>query len=341
MLAPLVLSIARRGTPTLALIAALSLSACTWRQDQDLTEPTILARLDGRLAIMDDGYRLPYRVWEPKVPAKGSILALHGFNDYSRSFAGLAEFLAQHAYRTHAYDQRGFGNTASRGRWAGSQRLAADARSMMTLIKSQAPQLPLYILGESMGGAVAILAAAGHSASPADGLVLAAPAVWSDKDQNPFLRGLFWTTATLSPAYKMTGEHIHILPSDNFKMLRALGKDPLVIKATRIDALYGAARLMDAAAAAPEQLSVPMLILYGRYDRIVPKLAICRFVEALANSPNSNWKLRVYPKGFHLLTRDLHADEVLNDIATWLQAPGKLRPGAYGPQRSWLSICSA
>ncbi len=34
------------------------------------------------------------------------------------------------------------------------------------------------------------------------------------------------------------------MPSDNIEMLRALGKDPLVIKRTRIDALKGLVDLM-------------------------------------------------------------------------------------------------
>jgi alpha-beta hydrolase superfamily lysophospholipase len=289
---------------------------------------------------MADGYRLPYRVWEPKTAAKAAVLALHGFNDYSQSFAGLAEFLAARGYRTHAYDQRGFGATASHGLWVGDDKLIADARDMAALIKASDPHTPLYLLGESMGAAVALLVAAEPSPTRIDGLILIAPAVWSNKDQNPFLRALFWTTATLAPAHKLTGKHLHILPSDNFKMLRALGKDPRVIKATRIDALYGAARLMDKAAASVSKPSnVPSFILYGRYDRVIPKPAICRLVDELADSPNKQWSLRVYPRGFHLLTRDLHADEVLGDIANWLQAPRRPSPDAYGPQRSWLPMC--
>jgi alpha-beta hydrolase superfamily lysophospholipase len=338
MLAGLVRLLARWAI--LGCGVCILLSACAVEQGQGLIDPSAKAELMGREAIMADGYRLPYRVWEPKCPAKGSILALHGFNDYSQSFAGVAEFLAGRGYRSYAYDQRGFGGTASRGQWAGRESLIGDVRSMAALIKARDPHSPLFLLGESMGGAVALLAAADKAPPPIDGLILAAPAVWSKQDQNPFLRALFWSLATAAPSYKLTGKNLHILPSDNFNMLRGLSRDPQVIKTTRIDALYGAARLMDeAAASVSKPLSVPSLILYGRYDRVIPKPAICRLADRLADSPNKHWQLRVYPRGFHLLTRDLHADEVLQDIAGWLQAPGKPRPDAYGPEHTWLPIC--
>ena len=54
------------------------------------------------------------------------------------------------------------------------------------------------------------------------------------------------------------------------KMLRALHDDPLIIKATRIDVLYGTADLMDQAYAAAPRLLMPAFILYGNTIRSSP-----------------------------------------------------------------------
>ena len=57
-----------------------------------------------------DGEVLAVKTWGPdKGAAKTIIIALHGFNDYSNFFAAPAGFLADHAIRSYAYDQRGFG----------------------------------------------------------------------------------------------------------------------------------------------------------------------------------------------------------------------------------------
>ncbi|MEJ0071172.1 MAG: alpha/beta fold hydrolase [Pseudomonadota bacterium] len=69
---------------------------------------------------------------------------------------------ARHGIATYAYDQRGFGGAPDRGRWAGTPQLAADVASAAALLRGRYPGVPLYLLGESMGGAVAILAASGR-----------------------------------------------------------------------------------------------------------------------------------------------------------------------------------
>ena len=111
--------------------------------------------------IASDGTRLPLRKWLPQGPVKAVILALHGFNDYSNAFDDAGKAWAAHGIATYAYDQRGFGGAPGRGSWAGEGRLALDAIAAIRVLRRTYPGRPLYLLGESMGGAVAILAATG------------------------------------------------------------------------------------------------------------------------------------------------------------------------------------
>ena len=98
--------------------------------------------------------------WLPEGQPRAVILALHGFNDYSNAFAAAgAGLVAQDGIAIYAYDQRGFGAAPHRGRWAGADSMADDAATPRRCCGSAIPTCPLYLLGESMGGAVAILAA--------------------------------------------------------------------------------------------------------------------------------------------------------------------------------------
>jgi alpha-beta hydrolase superfamily lysophospholipase len=99
-------------------------------------------------------------------------------------------------------------------------------------------------------------------------------------------------------------------------MLRAFGADPLVIKETRVDALWGVTNLMDRAAAAAPRLPPPALLLYGEKDQIIPKAAFCAALRELPREPGL--RLVLYPEGWHMLTRDLQGRQVMEDIAAWL-----------------------
>jgi alpha-beta hydrolase superfamily lysophospholipase len=251
------------------------------------------------------------------------LLAVHGFNDYSNAFDRLGSSLASQGFLVYAYDQRGFGGSAQRGRWAGTERMIRDLEQVVALLRLRHPRLPLYLLGESMGGGL-VLAASARDLSPA-GTILVAPAVWSRDTMNPLLRLLLWAGAHTFPGLELTGEVADVRPSDNLAMLRDLNRDPLVIKATRIDALWGITNLMDRAKRAVGDAGGPLLLLYGENDRIIPRRAFCALLGApWAGSPDT--RIVLYGDGWHMLTRDLQGDRVIADITAWLTEPGAALP---------------
>ncbi len=266
-----------------------------------------------------DGTELPLRVWRGDGPVKAVVLGLHGFNDYSASFAHPAETWTAEGIVVYAYDQRGFGAAPHHGLWPGTKAMTGDLAAVSRLLRARHPDIPLYIVGESMGAAV-ILAAYGNGDRPeADGVVLSAPAVWS-RDHMPFYqRGALWLGARTVPWLTLTGQGLEIRASDNDDMLRALGRDPLVIKKTRVDAMHGLANLMGEALAAAPHMDARALILFGREEQLIPESARKALLDNLPR--NGRWRYAEYESGFHMLLRDLNADLVLRDIAAWAVKP--------------------
>jgi alpha-beta hydrolase superfamily lysophospholipase len=122
---------------------------------------------------------------------------------------------------------------------------------------------------------------------------------------------------------------LKIMASDNIEMLRGLGRDPLVIKATRVDALYGLADLMDAALADAPKLAAATLVLYGGRDQVVPREPVERM---LAKMQGPQTRAAFYEDGYHLLLRDLQAEKPWRDIAAWIGDHGaRLPSGAERP----------
>ncbi|MGB8275413.1 MAG: lysophospholipase [Alphaproteobacteria bacterium] len=312
-------------TRALAALAIVLAAGCAPRL-QPLGEAPAPPRLDDQSFRTADGVTLPVRRFLPDGSPKAVIVALHGFNDYSNAFTDPARAWAKDGIATYAYDQRGFGETPHRGLWPGVDILASDAGAFARALRRRYPDTPLYLLGESMGGAVAMTALARDRSIPVDGVILAAPAVWARETMNPFQTGLLWIGAHTVPWLTLTGRGLHVRASDNDEMLRALSRDPLVIKETRVDTIYGLADLMDAAMDAAKDLPVPALVLYGEHDEVIPRDPVIAMLHRLPAQENPRLRVAFYSTGYHMLLRDLHADKVIADVASWIGNAGAPLP---------------
>lgn len=302
----------------LVLFLNAALSACA--PQLVLPGPKITApEFTDTALIMSDGVRLPLHSWSPNKAPKAIILALHGFNDYGQFINEGAQYFADQGFLVYAYDQRGFGAAPHFGRWPGRKALADDLVSITDLLRQKHPALALFHLGASMGGAVIMTAATRREALKSEGLILAAPAVWGWSSMRFYER---WALGLLShtlPWLTLSGKNLNIKPSDNIEMLRALGRDPLIIKNTRVDTIWGLVNLMDAAQIAAPKLSAKTLILYGDLDEVIKQKPTQKMLGNLPKTVPSSHKLIKYRRGYHMLLRDLQAERVWRDIVSWIK----------------------
>lgn len=293
------------------ILALLTLAACA-PKEQAFDAATHKPAMAKEAFTAADGELLAARSWTVRNP-RAVVIAVHGFNDYSNAFEGAGKYFRKRGIATFAYDQRGFGRSPETGIWAGEQNLTRDLADFTQVIAKKYPNTRIFLLGESMGGGVVMLAASQYDL-PVSGLVLSAPAVWGRGSMPFFYRAMLWGSAHTLPGYKVTGEGLKIQASNNIPMLRALGKDPLVIKATRMDAIYGLVNLMGDAYDAPERIHHPNLLIYGFKDEVIPKRPIKDIQPRLGGDASHIF----YDEGYHMLMRDLQAKDVLKDIADWM-----------------------
>jgi alpha-beta hydrolase superfamily lysophospholipase len=319
----------REGTHTLfapARAAAVAfafglIAACAPRIAERGPEGTPPA-IEGSAFVTRDGIRLPLRHWDAPSPI-AVVVALHGMSDYSNAFEMPASWWAQHGITTYAYDQRSFGQSPNPGIWPGGAALRADLFDFVNAARAAHPGLPVYVLGESMGGAVVLSSLATERAPRTDGVILVAPAVWSRSDMPLSYRVALWTISHVAPWMTFTGRGLKIWPSDNIEMLRKLARDPLFQRRTRADAIHGLADLMDEAYRAPGNLrsAPPILFLYGANDQVIPRKPTEEVIAAL----DGRARVKRYPHGYHMLLRDLSASQVWSDILDWI-ASGRSTP---------------
>ncbi len=201
---------------------------------------------------------------------------------------------------------------------------------MVALARARYPNAILAVAGVSMGGGVSMIAFGSDDPPPADRLVLLSPAVWGWDAQPWIYRSTLWLGARVigprqlePPSWVLS----RILASDNLEHLRRMGRDPLLIFNTRVDALYGLVDLMQRALVSVGSIArpPPVFYAYGRNDEIIPPEPSFQAARQLQPGDRSAW----YRQGWHMLTRDLARAAVIEDVLAFIRDPeGPLPSGA-------------
>ncbi len=268
-----------------------------------------------------DGITLFIRDWPLPVGARrrGSALIVHGLGEHSGRYAHVAAALNGIGIAVRGYDQRGFGQSGGpRGTIPSPNALLDDAKLVFDAFAAEAKAAgdptPSFLIGHSMGGAIAARAVTGGWIRPR-GLVLSSPALKTGMPLH--LRLLVAVGSRLTPNLMQP----HGLP------LEKISHDPQVFIDSKNDPLChdkatprlvafildaGAYALRDAA-----KLDVPVLLLVAGEDRLVDPEGAREFAAAL---PPGLGTLHWYAPLWHEVFNEREPDRwrVLGDLQTWI-----------------------
>lgn len=272
-----------------------------------------------------DGARLPLSSWLPETPPVAVILGLHGYGDYREAFRLAARWLAPRGVAVYAYDQRGFGETERRGYWPGAEALIDDCAEAVRVLRDAHPGLPLAVLGESMGGSVALAGIGSGRVVGVDRLIVAAPGVRGGVPLRQ-LHDLALRLGALALPWLAIelrrGGRPWLDPEESSR----LADDPLILRHLSVGTYDGLIELANRATADADRELPPTLLLYGELDATVPRVAI----DDLALGLGDRGTLRLYPERHHLLLHEADSEEVFADCLSWLQqevpAPATQQP---------------
>lgn len=308
----------RRLSLVVALLVAIAATALTSACTADPPSPppaaTVAPVLKGEAMVADDGTPIPLHTWRAESALRAVIVAAHGMNDHGGAFDRPARLWARAGITTYAIDQRGFGRAMERGHWYGGERMADDVVALSRLARERHPGVPVFLLGESMGGAVVVLAAARAERGLLSGIVLSAPAVWGTGFRATVTLDAAVILGTLVPDMTVPPLRVPTPSTDDPAVLRRMREDPLIIHRTRFQTLAGIVDLMHDARVEARKVGIPVLLMLGDLDVHVPRDG----VAALAKALPPDTRIALYPKGRHLLMRALDGDRVTQDVAAWV-----------------------
>lgn len=320
----------------LMVLLAVMLVACRSPSIQHVpTERTVMPYLDppNHRVITFDGNELGLTVWGADIDQpQHVVVGIHGMNDYANAFHMAAPWWADRGVRTYAYDQRGFGRSHGRGRWQNEEAMREDLRTMVRLVRTAHPEAVLTVVGISMGGAVAMSTFGAEDAPEIDRLILSGPGLrgWG---AIPVIQRMALEVSTrVRPGWIVTPPRrfVKIEPSDNIDMLERTWSDPLMLRANRIDQVYGAVSLMETAHNRAHRLPENTLFLYGAKDIVIPESGIRRTTPKLPQHVRTAY----YQNGYHMLMRDLQAEIVWRDQLSFMCDPSAALPSG-APELPW------
>ena len=292
-------------------LAAVALAASRPRIEPALRPRRQAPALRDDAVIAGDGVRLPLISWRPEQPA-AIMLGLHGYGDYRRAFRLAGPWLAARRIALFAYDQRGFGESEARGRWPGAAELIQDLAEAVLLLRERYPALPVYVIGESMGGAVALAGLGQGKVAGVDRLLLATPAVRGGVPLRE-LHDLALRLGALALPWLAVALRRGARPWLEPGEAARLADDPLILREISLSAYDGLIELANQASDDPAAPMPPTLLLYGELDTTIPRVAI----DDLARR-HDHLTLKLYPERHHLLLHEKGAQAVLEDCLAWL-----------------------
>ncbi|WP_428244183.1 alpha/beta fold hydrolase [Gynuella sp.] len=126
--------------------------------------------------IASDQHEIPYRAWLAREPV-ASVLIAHGISEHAQRYEEFAEYLTEHGINVWAVEHRGHGEHCEPehlGHYAdqdGWHKVVSDVNQLKCHIKNTSRDMPLTLLGHSMGSYIA-MAAVMAEGEGCDGLLL-------------------------------------------------------------------------------------------------------------------------------------------------------------------------
>jgi len=246
------------------------------------------------------------------------VFVVHGYAEHSGYYEAIGKLLASQGFHVAAYDQVGHGlSEGPRAYVTDIKEYVDDLLQYIDLVKTKMPNLPIFLMGHSMGGCVAIATMLERPEQFA-GAVLIGPLVVSSPE-------------TATPAKIMAAKllawvapHLGVAKIDS----KWISRDPAVVKKYEDDPLnyhgklkagFGVALLnrLDKTINRLNELCCPLLIMHGDQDKLC-EVSGSQILNSMASSKDKT--LSIYEGGYHQIHHepDGMAEQCHKENADWL-----------------------
>lgn len=265
-----------------------------------------------------DGQYLFCRYWEPSGTPKALIFVSHGAGEHCGRYDELAQMLKRLDMLVFAHDHVGHGQSeGERMVVSDFQVFVRDLLQHVNTVQKDYPEIPVFLLGHSMGGAISILAAAERQ-THFSGMILISPLILANPESASTLKVLAAKLLNFVLPNISLGRIDSSVLSRNKTEVDLYNSDPLICHAG-VKVCFGI-QLLNAVSRverAMPRLTLPILLLQGSADRLCDSKGAYLLMES---SPSQDKTLKMYEGAYHVLHKELPevTNSVLYEINTWV-----------------------
>ena len=249
------------------------------------------------------------RRWQPTGDARASVLLLHGIAEHGGRYEHVGRRLADAGFDVVAIDHRGYGQSGGRrghvDRWS---QFSDDVEDQLTEVRALG--LPTILLGHSMGGLMATRYCVDTDRLQPDLLVLSAPAL--EAEIKPHLRFAAPLIGRIAPTLEIKEDGDPSFLAKDPRVGEVFYADPYRVPFPTARLGMELMRAMDEARADITNITIPILVLHGTDDRLVPDSAS----EIFETLPNAE---RILYDGLrHELFNEAEGPEIIDTAIDWI-----------------------
>jgi alpha-beta hydrolase superfamily lysophospholipase len=268
-----------------------------------------------------------FQCWEPETSPRAVLLIVHGAGEHSARYERLARFFNRHDYAVAALDHNGHGHSEGTPGYVSSfEDYLSDLGEVHRQVAARFAQVPVFLLGHSMGGLIASKYLLLQQAQ-FQGAILSASSIMSVQQPGPVQRFLIRLLAVLAPRLGLLQLDAAGVSRDPEEVKKYV-EDPLVLhgklSARLLRELMDGMNAIQAEAAG---IALPVLLLHGGADVMTAPEGSCFLHDHISSADKT---LKIYPGLYHEIFNEPEREAVLTDVLNWCEARLGGRRGPRG-----------
>jgi acylglycerol lipase len=263
-----------------------------------------------------DGISLYNQCWLPETSPRAVLAVVHGLADHSGRYLNLVNYFVPRNFAVHAVDLRGHGKSGGDRCYINRfSDFTDDLSRFIRSIREQYADQPVYLIGHSVGGPVAISYAVKNQ-DQINGLITSG-ANLASKVASPLLMSLAGLISAIAPRMGITSIDANLISRDP-EVVKAYINDPLVFHG-KIPARTGAEliRVWKTLPAIIPEIKLPLLVLQGTADGLSDPAGSKMLYDRASSKEKA---LRLYEGFYHEIFNEKEHEIVMRDMEGWLNA---------------------
>lgn len=263
------------------------------------------------------GLKIYYQAWLPE-SLKAVVQIAHGFAEHSGRYLNVVNELVPLDYAVYANDHRGHGKSEGEINFVDNlDQYIEDQKLLYDIIKEKHPNLPIFLLGHSMGSLIAIYFTKKYE-DLLNGLILSGAGTSAGGEVSGFLKFMAKFFSKIAPHMKIDPKIDAKFLSHDPEVVSSYENDPLVHAekiTTRLG--YEIMKALNKLETFVGNLKLPLLMQCGLEDKLMGGAENLKDMFIMEDKT-----AYIYDGLFHEVYNEVEDDrkKVLKNLSDWLES---------------------